>query len=197
MSRRCLSKSRRCNVVTSQRCNVATSQRHNIGSSTPWNVATLHLNIATSVLPFSRTSRRWIYSFSGTSRRWIPTSRRWIYSFFATSGRWIPTSRRWFYTLSGTSRRWQLHPWECRDVKPERRDVALFIDQKLSIFLSYPHTPLSESSHTPSRTHCCNLRPPSCLYHHQSSPTHATPPPLSRASITRKWCPNSTPVGSQ
>ena len=49
-----------CNVTMLALNNVATSQRRDISSSTPWNVATLDLNVATSVLPFSGTSRNWI-----------------------------------------------------------------------------------------------------------------------------------------
>ena len=119
--RRWLSKSRRCNVVT--------SQRRDVNLSPLWNVATLAFNVATLVLHLSGTLRRWIIPFSGTSRRWLSTSQRWL----STSRRWLSTSRRWFYIALerrdvGSQRRdvGFYHSLERRDVGSQRRDVGLF-----------------------------------------------------------------------
>ena len=128
MPRRWISTSRRClnhkKTKPRSRRNVG-SQGRDVGILTPWNVATLDLNIATSVSPLS-----------GTSRRWIQTSRRWIYTLSATSRRCISTLRRWL-----------LHPREHHNVEPERRDVAPVLCPRPS-FLSYPCPTLPEPFRT-------------------------------------------------
>ena len=106
-----------------------------------------NLNVATSVLPLS-----------GTSRCWISTLLRWIYGLFGTSQHWISTSRHL-----------QLHPWNVATLSPNVATLPLFIVQKPSNFcppLAYPywhsHISIVTASDLPvasTTTSLCQPRP--------------------------------------
>ena len=150
------------------------SQRRDVSFTTLWNIATLDLNVATSVSPLSRTSRCWIQRrdvefIASLSCRDVGSQRRDVGS--STFGNVV--------TLS-----------------PNIATLPLFYAQR-PLFLSYPRIASSESSRT---SIVADLRPPCRLYHHRSLSTPTGSPHLSRVSITPSvtlvWCPTPVPIGS-